>query len=203
MTNRTLNRRQLVGMAGAGLALLGSRAARAAADWAAPDFVLLNAKIYTMDPQLPRAEAFAVKDGRFVALGSTAAIKSLAGNAQTIDAQQMTIVPGFIDSHNHAPGNELLYEVLVGNPYEVEFVTIASIIDKLRVKAQNTPPDTWLEGYFFDDTKVTDKRPLTIHDLDEVSKDLPVAVYHRGGHTTFYNSKAFSMAGITRATPDM
>jgi hypothetical protein len=93
--------------------------------------------------------------------------------------------------------------VLVGNPYEVEFVAIADIIGKLQAKALNTPPDTWVEGYFFDDTKVTDKRPLTVHDLDAVSKDLPVAVYHRGGHTTFYNSKAFAMAGITRATPDM
>ena len=39
----------------------------------------------------------------------------------TFDARQMTIVPGFIDAHNHAPGAILLYEVIVGNPYEVEF----------------------------------------------------------------------------------
>jgi hypothetical protein len=201
MSTRTLNRRQVVGMTGAGLAVLSARAARAAgalAEWAAPDFVVLNAKIYTMDAQLPRAEAFAVKDGRFVALGSTAAIKSLAGKAQTIDAQQMTIVPGFIDSHNHAPGNTLLYEVLVGNPYEVEFVTIDSIIDKLRAKAQKTPADTWVEGYFFDDTKVKDKRALTRQDLDKVSTQLPVMVQHRGGHTAFYNSKALQMAGIKK-----
>jgi len=207
MTIRTLNRRQIVGMAGAGLTLLGFRAARAAAgalaDWAAPDFVVLNAKIYTMDPQLPQIEAFAVKDGRFVALGSTRAMKDLAGKSQTIDAQQMTVVPGFIDSHNHAPGNELLYEVLVGNPYEVEFVTIASIIDKLRVKAQKTPADTWVEGYFFDDTKVKDGRQLDIHDLDRVSTTQPVAVHHRGGHTSFYNSRALAMAGVTTATPDL
>ncbi len=44
----------------------------------------------------------------------------------------MTVVPGFIDCHNHAGGDVLLYEVLVGNPFEVEFVTIRSIIDKLR-----------------------------------------------------------------------
>jgi len=193
MTVRTLNRRQILAMAAAGTALLATRAARAAAgapaDWAAPDFVVLNARIYTMDAQLPQAEAFAVKDGRFAALGSTPAIKALAGKAETIDAQQMTIVPGFIDSHNHAPGNELLYEVLVGNPYEVEFVTIASIIDKLRVKAQQTPADTWVEGYFFDDTKVKDKRALTRQDLDQVSTQLPVMVQHRGGHTAFYNSR--------------
>ncbi len=95
----------------------------------------------------------------------------------------MTIVPGFIDCHNHAPGNVLLYEVVVGNPYVVEFVTIASIVDKLRAKARETPPGTWVEGYFFDDTKLKDNRQLNVHDLDQVSKDHPVAVHHRGGHT--------------------
>ena len=111
-------------------------------------------------------------------------------------------MPGFIDCHNHATGNVLLYDVLVGNPYVVEFVTIASIVDKLRAKARETPPGTWVEGYFFDDTKVKDNRPLNVHDLDQVSKDHPVAVHHRGGHTSFYNSKALEMAGINKNTPN-
>ena len=87
------------------------------------DLVVFNAKIYTMDQAAPRAEAFATKAGRFIAVGSTAEIKALAGKrAQTFDAKQMTIVPGFTDCHNHAGGDVLLYEVLVGNPFEVEFV---------------------------------------------------------------------------------
>src|SRR5207245_2761339 len=84
--------------------------------------------------------------------------------------------------HNHAPGTTLLYEVLVGNPFEVEFVTIRSIVDKLRARAQETPAGRWVEGYFFDDTKVKDQRLLNVHDLDEVSKEHPVAVHHRGGY---------------------
>ena len=88
----------------------------------------------------------------------------------------MTVVPGFTDCHNHAGGDVLLYEVLVGNPFEVEFVTIDSIVDKLRAKARQTPPGTWVEGYFFDDTKVKDKRELNVHDLDEVSREHPVVV---------------------------
>src|SRR5262249_7254391 len=95
-----------------------------------------------------------------------------------------------------------LYEVLVGNPYQVEFVTIASIIDKLRAKARETPPGSWVEGDFFDDTKVQDKRALNIRDLDHVSRDHPVAVRHRDGHTSYYNSKASEVAGVTRNTPD-
>jgi predicted amidohydrolase YtcJ len=152
---------------------------------------------------MPRAEAFAVSGGRFVAVGTTAAIKSLAGKrTQTFDAKQMTIVPGFTDCHNHAGGTTLLYEVLVGNPFEVEFVTIASIIEKLRAKAQQTPPGTWVAGYFHDDTKLEDKRPLNRHDLDKVSTEHPVVVQHRGGHTSFYNTKALEMAKVTKDTPN-
>ncbi len=167
------------------------------------DLVVFNAKVYTMDNRTPQAEAFAVKAGRFVAVGRTADIKGLiAKGTQAIDAKQMTIVPGFTDCHNHAPGTTLLYEVLVGNPFEVEFVTIRSIVDKLRDRARETPAGRWVEGYFFDDTKVKDGRLLNVHDLDEVSKDHPVAVHHRGGHTSFYNSKALELAGVTKNTKD-
>jgi predicted amidohydrolase YtcJ len=168
-----------------------------------PDLIVINAKVYTMDTRAPRAEAFAVTAGRFTAVGSSSDIRNLAGkNTQTFDAKGMTVVPGFIDCHNHAGGETLLNEVLVGNPFEVEFVSIRSIIGKLRERAQQTPPGQWVEGFFFDDTKLSDKRALNIHDLDEVSKDLPVIVRHRGGHTYFYNSKAFEMAGITKDTPN-
>ena len=203
-------RRDFMGLTGAGIAgavggpLLGAApAAAAAADIGDADQVVFNAKVYTVESAMPRAEAFAVKSGRFVAVGSTADIKGLIGkNTVTFDARQMTVVPGFIDCHNHAGGDILLYEVLVGNPFEVEFVTIASIVDKLRAKARETPPGTWVEGFFFDDTKLKDNRKLNVHDLDQVSKEHPVEVRHRGGHTSFYNSKALELAGITRDTPN-
>jgi predicted amidohydrolase YtcJ len=207
MKHRTYSRRQVVGLAGAGVAALGGgwgRAVAAAVGVRDADLVVLNGKVHTVDPQVPKAEAFAVKGGRFMAVGSTAEIRALAGKGtQTIDAQGMMVVPGFIDCHNHAPGTTLLYEVLVGNPYEVEFVTIDSIVEKLRARAQKTPPGSWVDGYFFDDTKVQGERTLNIHDLDKVSTEHPVAVHHRGGHTTFYNSKAFQLAGITKDTPNV
>jgi predicted amidohydrolase YtcJ len=211
MPKHRFSRRDFMGLSGAGIAgLLGAGApwpgrAIAAELGAAqePDLVVFNAKVYTVDPLAPRVEAFAVKAGRFVAVGSTDDIKSLVGKrTQAFDAGQMTVVPGFIDAHNHAPGAILLYEVLVGNPYEVEFVTIASIVDKLRAKARETPPGFWVEGYFFDDTKVKDARQLNVHDLDQVSRDHPVAVRHRGGHTSYYNSKALALAGVTKSTPN-
>src|ERR1700721_2010554 len=163
------SRREFLGLTGGGVAglasasLLGTaafgEAQSAASDPLHADLVVFNAKVYTVDSRMPKAEAFAVKGGRFSCLGSAAQAKAFIGRGtQTLEAKQMTIVPGFIDCHNHAGGNTLLYEILVGNPYEVEFVTIASIIDKLRSKAQHTPAGFSVEGYFFDDTKVMDKR---------------------------------------------
>ena len=206
MKNHRHSRRSFLGLTGAGLAgavsgpWLGTAAAAVGPN---ADLVVFNAKVYTVDSGAPKAEAFAVKAGRFTAVGTSADIKALIGKGTlTFDARQMTIVPGFIDCHNHAPGATLLYEVLVGNPYVVEFVTIASIVDKLRAKAKDTPPGMWVEGYFFDDTKVKDNRQLNIHDLDQVSKDHPVVVHHRGGHTSYYNSKAFEMADVNKSTPN-
>jgi predicted amidohydrolase YtcJ len=201
------NRRKFVGLAAAGVAGIAAapweRAAKAAEAGPDADLVVFNAKVYTVDSNLPKAEAFAVKAGRFTAVGSTEDIKGLIGKAtQTYDAKQMTVVPGFIDCHNHAPGETLLYEVLVGNPYVVEFVTIGSIVEKLRAKAQQTPPGNWVEGFFFDDTKVKDNRQINVHDLDQVSKDHPVVVHHRGGHTSYYNSKALELADINKRTPN-
>ncbi len=201
-------RRGFMGLTGAAMAgALGSPwftstvAGAAGAEAGNADLVVFNAVVYTVDPRLPRAEAFAVKNSRFIAVGTNDEIKGLIGkDTRSVDAKRMTIVPGFTDCHNHAGGDVLLYEVLVGNPFEVEFVTIDSIIDKLRAKARQTPPGTWVEGYFFDDTKLKDKRELNVHDLDEVSVEHPVVVRHRGGHTSYYNSKALEMAGVTKDT---
>ena len=207
------NRREFLGLTGASVAglagghFLGSGAlaetAGADSDPRHADLVVFNAKVYTFDTRAPGAEAFAVKDSRFIFVGNTAGAKPFIGKGtRTLDAKQMTIVPGFIDCHNHAGGNILLYEVIVGNPFEVEFVTIASIIEKLRAKAQKTPPGFWIDGFFFDDTKVKDNRPLNVHDLDQVSTEHPVCVHHRGGHTSYYNSKALELAGVDKHTPN-
>ncbi len=206
MNRRICSRRAFIGLSAAGLVAASALPRRLSAAIAAAsegDLIVRNANVYTIDARLPRAEAFLIRGGRFVAVGTNAEIGALASKgAQAFDAQGMTIVPGFIDCHNHPVGEVLLYEVAVGNPFDVEFVTIASILDKLTARARETPPGYWVRGFFYDDTKVKDKRPLTVQDLDKVSKEHPIVVQHRGGHTSFYNSKAFELAKITRETPD-
>ena len=112
----------------------------------------------------------------------------------------MTIVPGFTDCHNHAGGTTLLYEVLVGNPFESSSLRLPASSKAQGEGARR--PGTWVAGYFHDDTKLKDKRPLNRHDLDQVSTEHPVVVQHRGGHTSFYNTKALEMAKVAKDTPN-
>jgi predicted amidohydrolase YtcJ len=162
---------------------------------AEPDLVLVNGRVYTSDAAQPRVEAFAVKNGRFLAAGSTSEVKNLAARrTQVIDAEGMTVTPGFIDAHCHPSGVNELYGV------NANVRTVSILQEALRKKAAGTPPGYWVSAFMFDDTKLD--RPLHRRDLDEAVPDHPVSVAHRGGHTTWYNSKAFELAGIGRATPD-
>jgi predicted amidohydrolase YtcJ len=159
------------------------------------DLVVVNARVYTIDPARPRAEAFAVKDGRFVAVGSSADIRNLASaRTRVIDAGGQTVTPGFIDTHCHVSGVGELYSVNANVP------RVRELQAALKAKADKTPPGQWVEGIMFDDTKLD--VVLTKRFLDEVTRDHPLVVNHRGGHTSWYNSRAFEMAGITRDTPD-
>jgi predicted amidohydrolase YtcJ len=175
---------------------VGGTTAQTARDTSAPDLVLLRGRVLTSDPAAPRAEAFAVKSGRFVAVGSTEEIRNLSTRRTAIlDAGGMTVTPGFIDAHCHPSGVNELYGVLTNLASKRE------ILDALRKKAAATAPGYWVEGFLYDDTKVREG-PITRVDLDQVSTQHPVAVNHRGGHTTVFNSKAFELAGVKRDTPD-
>ena len=155
----------------------------------------MNAVVHTMDAAVPRAEALAVKDGRFLAIGSTAEVRNLASaRTRVIDAQRMTIVPGFIDTHCHPSGVNELFEV------NANVRTVAELQANLKAKAGSTPAGFWVSGHMFDDTKLD--RPLTRQDLDAVSTSHPIVVNHRGGHTSWYNTLALQLADITPTTPD-
>jgi hypothetical protein len=178
------------------LAMAAGQQAQQQAAWdPGPDFIVVNARVYTVDDALPRAEAFAVKYGRFTAVGSTSDIRNIATRGTRImDAAGMTVVPGFIDAHCHPSGvNELI-------GVNVNLNTVAEVKAALARKAAATPPGYWVSGYMYDDTKLD--RPVTRKDLDEAVPDHPAMVGHRGGHTGVYNSKAFELAGVTAQTPD-
>ncbi|MFN8060220.1 MAG: amidohydrolase family protein [Vicinamibacterales bacterium] len=164
----------------------------------APDLILVNGRVFTVDPAQPRAEAFAVRNGRFVAVGRNDEIRPLAtAGTQLVDAGGMTVVPGFIDAHSHPNAAGLAATTQVN----LDVRSIAEVQKRLRAKAATTPPGEWVLGFMYDDTKVAENRMLTRRDLDEAVPDHPVFVTYRGGHIYWANSKAFEKADITPATP--
>ena len=183
----------------AGIRPFSSQDSSRRVDGLGPDLVLLNGKVYTVEQGQLRAEAFAVKNGRFVAVGTTDEIRGLvAKGTEVIDAQGTTVTPGFIDAHAH-PASAGVRELVSVN---TDLRSIAEIQDALRARAATIPPGEWVVGFKYDDTKVLEGRRMTLKDLDEAAPNHPVQVNHRGGHTSWYNSLAFKMAGITADTPD-
>ncbi|HLF30951.1 MAG TPA: amidohydrolase, partial [Xanthomonadales bacterium] len=161
------------------------------------DTIITGGRVLTMDASQPLAEAVAVRGNHILAVGSNDSILGLAGpGTQRIDASGMTLTPGFIDAHSHP----LLAGEATG--VNVNLPRIAEVKLALRGQAAKTPPGHWVRGYMYDDTIFEDGRPLNRKDIDEVVKDHPVYVAHRGGHTAVVNSKAFEVAGITIDTPD-
>jgi predicted amidohydrolase YtcJ len=186
-----LTRRDFVGALGAATCL---RAASVKAD-----AILYNASIHTMDPSNPDAEAVAIGGGRFLAVGARSEIDGLASPAtKRIDIGGRTIVPGFIDAHMHAASSGLRHLKEV----DCDLRSIAAIQDAIRKRAANTPPGQWVVGFKYDDTKTSDGRALNIADLDAAAPGHPVLINHRGGHTSWVNSKALAIADVNNETPD-
>ena len=165
----------------------------------APDLIAHGRLIHTMDDANPAAESLAVKDGRFMAVGSRADIEALRGaDTQVLDHGDAVITPGFIDAHTH-PAGAGIRELKDVN---VDVRSVAEIKERMAARARDTPPGEWIRGFKYDDTKLAEGRPLNRLDLDEAVPDHPAVVGHRGGHTSVYNSRAFALAGVTAETPD-
>jgi predicted amidohydrolase YtcJ len=204
---RKISRRKFIGsssaLAAAGLGLPGQSALAQSSstlqDAAAPDYIVINARVFTSDPALPRAEAFAVKGDRFVAVGSSENVRNLAtARTEIIDAEGMTVTAGFIDAHSHPSGagvNELVQ-------VNADLRSAAAIAQALQERARTTPAGQWVQAFKYDDTKLSEGRPLNRDDIDALVPNHPVVVRHRGGHTSVYNSMALGLAGVTSETQD-
>ncbi len=200
------SRRKFIGsssaLAAAGLGL-PTRSTLAAAQpvdiKSAPAYVGVNARVLTSDDNMPRAEAFAVRDDRFIAVGSSSDILNLASSSsEIIDAEGMTVTPGFIDAHSH-PSSGGVNELVQVN---ADLRSVVEIKEAIAERARNTPRGQWVRAFKYDDTKLDEGRPINRFDLDEAAPENPVVVGHRGGHTGVYNSMALAMAGVTAETPD-
>src|SRR4029077_4447251 len=117
-----------------------------------------------------------------------------------IDAGGRTVLPGFIEPHNHMVGyGTALIGVDARTPPNQ---TIGDIVPRLREAAATLPPHRWILGRGYDDTGVRDMRHPTRRDLDQASPEHTNALRHKPGHLLVANSKALALAGINAATED-
>jgi predicted amidohydrolase YtcJ len=175
------------------LALAGCSSGRPAAD-----IVIVNARIYTVDPSRPWAEAVAVREGRILSVGSAKDVSRFkASGTQVIDAGGRLVLPGIADSHVHfVSGSANLAKVdLAGTK------TVEEIQGRIRTFAQEHSQASWIQGRGWMYPAFPGNMPHKKF-LDEVVPDRPAIMRCADGHTSWVNSRALALAGIGRDTKD-
>ena len=165
----------------------------------AADTIILNARIYTVNPQQPSAEALAISGEKILAVGTKNEIEKYRGaSTRIIDAQGHLVLPGFVDCHIHfMDGSMGLTRVDLNDAK-----TVAEIQKRVKEYAESHLQEPWITGMgwtypTFGPSALPDKKIL-----DDVVPTRPVYLVAFDGHSSWANSKALQMAGITRETPD-
>ncbi|MCM1966849.1 amidohydrolase [Streptomyces sp. G1] len=167
---------------------------------AAPaDLLLTGARIHTVDPELPEAEALAVRGGRIVWVGPDAEAADWAGpDTERIDAGGRLVLPGFIDAHNHVRlGSDDACVQLAG------VRTLEAILDRIGAWREANPDAEWIEAEAFDYSAIPGGRMPTAADLDPVTGDIPAIVLSYDVHTAWLNTAAMHRLGVAKDRTDL
>jgi predicted amidohydrolase YtcJ len=163
------------------------------------DTVLYNGKILTVDKDFHIVQAVAIRDGKFVAVGTNGEVRALAGpRTASIDLQGRTVLPGLIDTHAHLESAGMAeYTAGMGRARSV-----AEALSIIREMAARTPPGQWIIGSgWHPPSQLAEHRYLTRQEIDSVAPNNPVFL-PTVGHFVMVNSAALRLAGITKDTPD-
>jgi predicted amidohydrolase YtcJ len=168
----------------------------------APDLILCNGKVVTVDRQFSIHEAVAVYDGRIAAVGDTASIKAMAGaSTKVVDLRGRCVVPGQYDNHVHSvlAGLDAL-----GGRAKVDIATLPSIeqiLNAIAERVSKTPPGQWVGTSCMYRGALKEGRFPTREDLDRVAPNHPVYIF-QSGKNVIANTYALEIAGIDKATPN-
>jgi len=165
----------------------------------AADLIITNAKVWTVDSELPNAQAVAVLGGRIVAVGSNAEIDAWRGpSTHVIDAGGKLLLPGFNDAHVHfVSGGRQLDAVDLNDATSPE-----EFVRRIAEQAKKTPKNEWITGGDWDETKWSLAKLPTKELIDAVTPNNPVLINRYDGHMSLANSIALRLAGVTASTPD-
>jgi predicted amidohydrolase YtcJ len=163
------------------------------------DLIIINAKVTTLDPSNPTAEAVAIRDGKILVAGSEGEARAAAPQATIIDAGGRRLIPGLIDSHIHVIRGGLNYNM------ELRWEGVPSLADAmamLKLQAQNTPAPQWVRVVGgFTEHQFAEKRLPTIQEINEAAPDTPVFILHLYDRALL-NAAALRAVGYTKDTPN-
>ncbi|WP_028935809.1 amidohydrolase [Pseudonocardia spinosispora] len=164
------------------------------------DVAIVNGNVRTMDPGGTVARAVLLSGGRIAAVGSEQQVRAVAtGDAAVLDVGGRTVVPGFIDNHNHL-------SVTAFDPLGVDCSTpplqsIDEVLGAIDMHCRSLPRGQWVMGSGFFHTQVREQRNPTRQELDEVAPHNPFFLRDSSCHAGYANTEALTLAGITAHAP--
>ncbi len=160
------------------------------------DLLVINANVYTVDDEFSTAEAFVVKDGKFLAVGTSKELQEKYNAAEVVDAQGKTILPGLIDAHAHFYG--------LGSTMQTVNLTGTNSFEEVVARItefQKEKNSDFIVGRGWDQNDWEVKEFPVKDTLDVLFPDTPVAITRIDGHALLANQAALDAAGITENTP--
>ncbi|WP_045689608.1 amidohydrolase [Hymenobacter sp. AT01-02] len=161
------------------------------------DVLVYNATVYTVDSTFSTAQAFAIQDGKFVAVGSAEELRGKFQAKQEVDARGQFVYPGFYDAHCH------FYRYALGLR-DADLVGTSSwqeVVQKLQQQRKQYPQAAWITGRGWDQNDWPGKQFPTKDTLDALFPNTPVFITRVDGHAALVNQKALELAGVTARTP--
>lgn len=167
------------------------------------DLLIKNANVLTLDSQNRCARSVAVSNGKIVGIwreGEPPKDDIQSVHANIVDLQGATLIPGFIDTHNHI----LMYGELKEQVdcSASRHKTIKGVLEAIGTAAKKAADGEWIKGYGYDDTLILEKCQITCEDLDLVSPNNPVIITHISAHVASVNSLALQKAGVRQDVSD-
>lgn len=163
--------------------------------------IIKNARILTLNDRNEEVQSMAVRHGEIQEMWTEAVPPvDLSAYDQIIDFEGKTIIPGFIDTHNHILSYGIMLDMVDCSAAQNK--TIDDILKRLQEKIARLEAGQWVQAYGYDDTMLEEQRHPTRQELDTVSPNHPVYLNHLSGHIAVANSKALEIARVSEAVED-
>lgn len=165
----------------------------------AAELVLFSSSIYTSDLAQPLVEGFAIRDAKFVAVGSRSEVEAFIGRGtEVIDLGDRSVLPGLNDGHVHLESGFSLVRGI--NLYGIADREVW--LQKVEARIKELPEGSWIVGGRWDHTLAPEGVLPNRQELDKVAPRNPVALVDVDGHSLWANSLALELAGVKTTTPD-